>query len=160
MAKDKRARAKHEPSFSKTPRTGVIVHVEKRPKFTTEPGSIMDLRPAWRLGNLRMKAPFGWDAITGDEMKQVVEHFKGLESMTWSAILIGAKKHNHNCDVAEMCRQAQACLIEDWQGGADEILTMRLTNRKRIWGILEGAVVYLLWWDPTHAVYPTEPKNT
>ena len=120
----------------------------------------MDLQPAWRIGNLRMKAPFGWDAITRDDMSQIVEHFKGLESMTWSAILIGAKKHNHNCNVDGMCRQAQACLLEDWQGGTDELLTIRLTNRKRVWGVLEGPIVYLLWWDPTHAVYPTEPKNT
>ena len=52
-----------------------------------EPGSIMELHPAWRLGNLRMKAPFGWETITRDEMKQVLEHLKGLEFMTWSAIL-------------------------------------------------------------------------
>ncbi|HEV2642906.1 MAG TPA: hypothetical protein VGT98_09375 [Candidatus Elarobacter sp.] len=160
MAKDKRARAKHEPSFSKTPRTGVQVHVEKQPKLAAEPHSIMDLQPAWRLSNLRMKEPFGWNAIARDDMIQVVEHLKSLESMTWSAILIGAKKHNHRCDVERMCRAAQTCLIEDWQGGADEILTMRLTNKKRVWGILEGPIVYLLWWDPTHAVYPSEPKNT
>lgn len=107
-----------------------------------------------------MKEPFGWNAIARDDMIQVVEHLKSLESMTWSAILIGAKKHNHRCDVERMCRAAQTCLIEDWQGGADEILTMRLTNKKRVWGILEGPIVYLLWWDPTHAVYPSEPKNT
>jgi len=107
-----------------------------------------------------MKPPFGWDSVSREDMKQVIDHLKSLESMSWSAILVGAKKHNHNCEVGGMCRDARRCLAEDWQGGADEALTIRLTNKKRLWGILEGPILYLLWWDPDHAVYPSLPKNT
>lgn len=148
MARDKRARAKHEPSFNNVP------------KVAAEPRSIMDQQPAWRLGNMRMEPPFGWDTVTRDDMTQIVRHLKGLESMTWSAILIGAKKYNHHCDVAGMSREARACLDDDWQGGADEMLTMRLTNKKRVWGVLDGPIVHLLWWDPEHDVYPSLKKNT
>ena len=92
MAKDKRARARHEPSFNKTPRAGGPVQPEKSPRVAAEPRSIMDMQPAWRLGNMRMKSPFGWDAVTRGDMEQVIGHLKGLESMTWSAVLVGAKK--------------------------------------------------------------------
>lgn len=107
-----------------------------------------------------MKAPFGWDAIDRDDMKQVVAHFKALESMRWNDIFVAARKHNHHCDVGGMSREAQTCIEEDWQGGADDVLTIRLTNKKRVWGILEGPVVYLLWWDPDHDVYPSLKKHT
>jgi hypothetical protein len=46
-----------------------------------------------------------------------------------------------------MSREAQTCIKEDWQG-PDDVLTIRLTNKKRVWRILEGPIVYLLWWDP------------
>ena len=160
MAKGKRARAKHEPSFDKKPRAAVLVHPEKRPRVATEPRSIMDMQPAWRLSNMRMKSPFGWDAITRSDMEQVVGHLKGLESMAWSEILVGAKKQNHHCDVDGMCKRARECLEDDWQGGVDELLTMRLSNKKRVWGVLEESIVYLLWWDPEHDVYPSLKKNT
>jgi hypothetical protein len=160
MANDKRARAKHEPSFNKIPRAGALEQPEKLPKLAAEPRSIMDMQPAWRLSNMRMKSPFGWGAITRGDMQQVIERFKALESMTWSAILVEAKKHNHHCDVGGMCKEAQKCLEDDWQGGADEVLTIRLTNKKRVWGVLEGPLVYLLWWDPEHSVYPSLKKHT
>jgi hypothetical protein len=160
VSSNKKARVKREPSFSKTPKASVTVASGKMPRVAEEPHSIMDARPSWRLSNLRMKAPFGWDAIDRDDMKQVIAHFKSLESMTWSDILVASRKHNHHCDVARMSRNAQACIEEDWQGGVDDVLTIRLTNKKRVWGILEGAIVYLLWWDPEHDVYPSLKKNT
>jgi hypothetical protein len=160
VAKDKKVRASREPSFSKTPRIGTHVVAGKHPKIAQEPQSIMELRPSWRLSNMRMQAPFGWDSISRDDMKQVIDHLKSLESMTWSAILVGAKKHNHTCDVGGMCKAARECLTRDWQGGADEALSIRLSGKKRIWGILEGPILYLLWWDPDHDVYPSLLKNT
>jgi hypothetical protein len=160
VSKDKKARVKREPSFSKTPRAGVNVAPGKTLRVAQEPQSIMEVRPSWRLSNLRMKGPFGWDSIDRDDMKQVVAHFKSLESMTWSDILVAGRKHNHHCDVGGMSREAQTCIEEDWQGGADDVLTIRLTNRKRVWGILEGPIVYLLWWDPDHDVYPSLKKHT
>lgn len=160
MGKEKRARVSREPSFGKTPRIGAQITGGKQPKLAREPQSIMDQRPSWRLSNMRMKAPFGWDSISRDDMKQVIDHLKALEEKPWSETLIGAKKHNHHCDVGGMCREARDCLAEDWQGGVDEALTIRLTNKKRVWGILEGPILYLLWWDPDHAVYPSLPKNT
>jgi hypothetical protein len=135
VAQDKRARASREPFFSKTPRTGVCLEAGKQPKIAREPQSIMDRRPSLRLSNMRMKPPFGWDSISREDMKQVIE-------------------------VGGMCREARQCLAEDWQGGADEALTIRLTNKKRLWGILDGPILYLLWWDRDHAVYPSLPKNT
>jgi hypothetical protein len=120
----------------------------------------MQEHPAWRLGSIRMIEPFGWNTISRDDMGQVIGHFKSLESMTWADILVKAKTHNHHCDVEKMCKDAKACLEGDWQGGADEVLTLRLSNKKRVWGILEGSIVYLLWWDPEHDVYPTLKKNT
>jgi len=115
VGKDKKACARREPSFGKTPKLGAHIAISKQLKVEHEPRSIMDDRPSWRLSNMRTQPPFGWDSITREDMKQVVSHLKSLESMTWSAILVGAKKHNHNCDVGGMCKEARDCLAGDWQ---------------------------------------------
>ncbi len=87
-------------------------------------------------------------------MHAVIEHLKSLETMSWSAILLVAKKHNHHCNVAELTKSARANIDEDWQG-ADKVLSMRLTNTKRILGIIDRGVLYLLWWDPEHKISPS-----
>ena len=35
-----------------------------------------------------------------------------------------------------------------------------MMGKKRVWGLREGAVLHLLWWDPDHEVWKTEMKRT
>jgi hypothetical protein len=39
----------------------------------------------------------------------------------------------------------------------EDIFRFRLSGEKRLWGFRSGDVFHVLWWDPDHAVYPTEP---
>jgi hypothetical protein len=114
----------------------------------------MQVRPSWRLGNLRMRSPFGWDTISRSDMVAVIAHLKSLETMTWSAILVGAKKQNYNCNVSDLAKPAREIIEQDWQG-ADKVLSIRLTNTKRMWGIVDQGILHLLWWDPAHEVMPS-----
>lgn len=145
-----------EPSSTKTPRTAIDVKPEKKPRANTaEADSFYHLKPTWRLSNLRLPKPFGWGDIDRDDMVQVIQRLQNLESMTWGAILIDGKKQNHHCNTSDICKDAQTCLDEDWQGGADEVVTLRVTGVKRVWGIIERGVCFLLWWDPEHQVFPS-----
>ncbi len=42
----------------------------------------------------------------------------------------------------------------------DALVSLRLGAKKRIWGVLEGSVLYVLWWDPHHEVYPSKKRHT
>ena len=42
----------------------------------------------------------------------------------------------------------------------DTLISLRVTGKKRIWGVRDGSVLHLLWWDPQHEVYPTKPRHT
>jgi len=37
---------------------------------------------------------------------------------------------------------------------------IRLSGKKRVWGIREGRLFSLVWWDPEHTVGPSEKKHT
>lgn len=42
----------------------------------------------------------------------------------------------------------------------DQLFSLRLTVRKRVWGIKEGNIFWILWWDPEHEVCKSHKKHT
>jgi hypothetical protein len=105
-----------------------------------------------------MDAPFGWHRISRTDLEDVVAHLSSLETMTWNDIVVTARKHNHYCDVAELSKPARDIIDNDWRG-ADQVLSIRLNNLKRIWGVVDEGVLYVLWWDPEHQVYRSTFKD-
>jgi len=87
-------------------------------------------------------------------MRSVIAHLKSLETMTWRDILVVAKKQNHHCNVSDLAKRARQNIEEDWQG-ADRVLSIRVTNTKRVWGIIDQGIFHLIWWDPEHEVMPS-----
>jgi hypothetical protein len=87
-------------------------------------------------------------------MRAVVTHLASLETMTWREIIVTARKYNHFCNADELSKPARDIVDPGWKG-ADRILSIRLGNLKRVWGIFEDGVLYLLWWDPDHQVFPS-----
>lgn len=124
-------------------------------KAVAAPGSAQsfyDLRPSWRFQTLRLEPPFGWHEVSREKMLEVIGRLRNLETMTWSDILVRAGKENHAIPTSELIRDAQDILEDSYQGGVDQVYSLRVPARERIWGIIEAGVLLLLWWDPEHAV--------
>jgi hypothetical protein len=138
---NKNPKTKHDPQPSKTP---------KKAGFDENP---LRLRPAWRIGALEMVDPFGWHVLNEVTLHEIREKLRNFESMTLSE-LVGPKKSSHMVDVDQLCKDARDRLAELHLDDIEQLLSLRLTGRKRVWGILEHNVVILLWWDPNHLVCP------
>jgi len=138
---NKNPKAKFQPQPTKTPKKG----------FDENP---LRLRPAWRVGYMEMVDPYGWHVLNAATLNEVREKLKSFESMFLSE-LYGPKKHSHMVQVDQLCKDARARLTELHLDDVEELLSLRLTGKKRIWGILEHNVVILLWWDPNHLVCPS-----
>lgn len=132
----------------------------KGPRRAIEPTSYYSERPSWRISQIEMMDPFGWHRIDPTSALYVREKLSQFESMTWSEILIDAKKQNHSISVSDLCKAARDRLEAIQQEDVDELVSLRLSGRERVWGILEGGVLRLLWWDPEHQVCPSVLKNT
>lgn len=78
--------------------------------------------------------------------------------MTWNDILVVARKQNHFCDVSELSKEARTNIESNWQD-AEQLLSIRLTNLERVWGVMDQGILYLLWWDPEHQVYRSTFKD-
>jgi hypothetical protein len=104
--------------------------------------------------------PFGWHIVTSDIANLIRDKLRHFESMTWSELLVAAKKQNHTVAVSALCGRAQNRLKELGLDDVDGLLSLRLSGKQRVWGILQAGVLGLLWWDPEHEVCPSLKKNT
>jgi len=145
--KHKRPRVAREPSPSKTPRL-------------IEPNNYLKEFPSWRFGAMDMKGEWGWGRVSGEKLAEIREKLTDFEGMTWNEILVSQRTRNHRVSIERICFQAQKRLTEIKLDDTSCIWSLRLSGKNRVWGILDGNVFLLLWWDPDHKVYPTEPKNT
>lgn len=104
--------------------------------------------------------PFGWHGISATDIVQVHARLGALEKNTWREILtptVGKKIH-HFIAVSRICREAQLQL-EEKRLVTDEVVSLRVTGRARVWGILQGSTLLLLWWDPEHRICPMNPAD-
>lgn len=108
-----------------------------------------------------MVNPYGWHDLDNTKVGEIRSKLAHFESMTWKEILLDSKKQNHVIKLNRLCKEAQERLHQMFPVvDFDELLSLRLSGKERIWGILEFNVVRVLWWDPGHDVCPSLLKNT
>ena len=146
--KNKKAKFKAEPYPSKTA------------KIASDPDSFNQMNPSWRISKIEMVDPFGWHNLSTQQINYIKDKISDFESMTWNQISIVGKKQNHSVAIDQLSKKAQKRLIEINIVDIDELFSLRLSGKERIWGILEKGVLNLLWWDPNHEVCPSYKKNT
>lgn len=107
-----------------------------------------------------MVDPFGWHQLSLDELHRIRERLSRFETMTWAEILIEGKKQHHSIPVANLEKAAQDRL-DAARIFQDELVSLHVTGRERIWGYrVEDGIFVLLWWDPQHAVCKSVRKHT
>lgn len=77
--------------------------------------------------------------------------------MYWKEIL---NRNSHEVSINQISKEAQKRLQELHQDDIENLVSLRLTEPKRIWGIKSGNTLKWLWWDPEHTVYPSNLKHT
>ena len=79
--------------------------------------------------------------------------------MTWAEIYraVADKKSgnmHHNIDTGDIVKDAQTRLIELRLDDVDQIFSMRLSNKIRLWGIKDGRALRFIWHDANHEICP------
>jgi hypothetical protein len=151
------AKGSNQPKFKANPT------INKNPKIASplQSQSYMDKNPAWRISKMEVGDPFGWHILDENEIQFVRDKLKEFESMTWDQILIKAKKQNHSVSIDDLIKDAQRRLTEINLDDLDQLVSLHLSGRKRVWGyIVDQGVMNLLWWDPEHTICPSIKKHT
>lgn len=133
------------------------VETSKVPRTITDPEQYMNQSPAWRIAMLEMQEPFGWHQVGEPILNRIRDRLKSFESMTWHQIF---GNENHFIPVADICKDAQKRLAHLKQDDIDQVVSLRITGKQRVYGIWEAGVLRLLWWDPDHKICPSPKKHT
>lgn len=132
----------------------------KKPRAELTPDQLKGLSPSWQFGSADMAGQWGWQSLPRESFDLILARLKSYESQTWAEI-IGDR--NNSCGpmaTESICAEAKARLEAIRQADTDSLFKLRVTQKGRVWGIKEGPVLKILWWDPEHTVYPVEMRNT
>lgn len=113
--------------------------------------------PVWQVSSIEWDPPWGWRAVNLPTAGKIHERLSNFESMTWHEIL---GRHSHEISTRRISSAAQRRLRELELDDVELVVSLRVSGRERIWGILDRNIFRALWWDPNHEVYPVEKRNT
>lgn len=136
----------------KQPKHRFDPRLEKKPRvdepIEREPGRAI----SWHIRILDRGGPWSWAGIDAATLwTELHQKLGNFETMRWSEIL---GSNNHAVKLGDLCAEAQKRLQEIEQDDVEELVSLRLAARKRVWGIRDGNVLKILWWDPEHQVCP------
>lgn len=115
--------------------------------------------PLWAFVIVDLGVPWCWSRMDGATIAEVLGRLKHFESMTWSEIEAGTGSHLIR-DHGGLSKAARDRLQEIEQDDTDTLFSLRIGGKSRIFGIREGGVLRILWWDPEHEIYPSRKKHT
>jgi len=142
----------------KNVRSGLTPHTSKTPRVDPTIKNPMDQKPVWHIGALDVDGPWGWNVIQkGFFFDEVLPKMRNFESMFWKDIL---GKNNHEVSVSKISTVAQKRLARIDLDDTEQLVSLRLTGKQRIWGIRVYNILRILWWDPNHQVYPSRLRHT
>ncbi len=115
--------------------------------------ALLDIEGSWRENNAR--------GISAQLLlSDVLPKLKNRESMTWTEILQEThgktgKSKNHAVSIAKIIKEANERLTQLKLEDIDELFSLRLQGKHRVWGIREGRILKIIWLDEDHTVYPS-----
>lgn len=95
--------------------------------------------------------------------EEILPKLWGFDSMTWGEIIKAsggrpAGTNHHFVKVENLSKAARDRLREIEQDDIEELFSLRLDAKKRIYGIQDRQILELLWYDPDHTVYSMKPR--
>ncbi len=142
----KKPKQKHNPSRSKSPNGIEAAKCIPNAKF------------CWRVDDVDLDGNWGWDKPNSDILfKTIIPKLHNFESMNWAEVE-GAENHFISCEF--ICKDAQNRLKDLNKSDLEEIFSLRISGKQRIFGVRIGFALHLLWWDPKHEVCPSNKKHT
>jgi len=112
----------------------------------------------WSFSNLDCAGPFGWDKCKcHNKYLEILKRFKNFEGMNINDL---KKTYSHNIKVEKLSSEAQRRLRKIRLDDIDELYSLRITARERVFCRLINNIFTILWWDPDHQVCLSKKKNT
>jgi hypothetical protein len=87
----------------------------------------------------------------------VIAKLHSFEKMNWEDII---RSGSHPIEVQKCDRTARERLLKIQQDDIDELMSFRISGKKRVWCIRDNNIMRVLWWDPNHEICPSLKAHT
>lgn len=133
----------------------------KTVRDTTSPPSYFKKKIRFSAEECEISDVFCWSGICAHTfLKKLYKKFKDWESMRYDE-LIGAKKKSHaiSFDDPKLNKEAISILHDRGIiGRFDELISLRVQGAERVWCVHNENILYVVFWDPKHEIYPVTKK--
>jgi hypothetical protein len=139
---------KKTPRRQLTPPSGKQVRSEKQ-KHGSD-----GLKIRWSFSIIDKDGPWGFEKISADEFwNKLLPKLRHYGNMTWADLF--NHRHNHSVDKKGIIKGAEKRLKEIDQDDIDQLVSIAINGKPRLWGIRQNDEFRFLWWDPHHKIWPT-----
>lgn len=143
---------------NKTPKQAFTPLTAKVPREGSRP-NVGSQKFSWDTRSVDIDGRWGWRSVNADALlNEIIPKLQDFESMTWSEVDGPSGSHFVSIDACHP--DAGARLKELGMEDVEELFSLRISGKKRIWGRREQARLKVLWWDPEHEVCPSPKKHT
>lgn len=141
---------------------------ERQIRTGADPGSVYQMEMTWTCEGSDCDGSWSWGISrqwSDSDWSSVIEP----KLMDWSKLTWGeidnfsagkaAKRHKmHHTMPTEAIVDEAITRLEDIDRYDDTMFRFRLGNRRRLWGFRIVSEFHIVWFDPEHDIYPTEPN--
>ena len=117
----------------------------------------------WFMNDSGKEESLNWNIKDDSHVAKIVERMKGLEGLGWKK-LINDRKNHHFVPVKNMSEKAykrwNEIYWEKRRSDATSLFSLKIDSVKRLFGVKEGGVFIVIWYDPYHQICPSAKKNT
>ncbi|MEQ3704583.1 hypothetical protein [Pseudophaeobacter sp.] len=134
---------------------------EKEVRVGANPDSIFQMKVVIECQNPDVEGSWSWGVARqwcDHEWSEKIEpRFVEWSNLTWAEIdgfgSDSGHKMHHNMGCDDICEEAQDRMIET-DRFYEVLFRFRAGNLERVWGHRKVNVFHVLWYDPTHQIYP------
>ena len=106
----------------------------------------------WHFRHVDHDGAFGWQLCDRSTLVDtIMSRVQSFETMTWRELRAQKILHDHSVDT--LSKDARERLREIRQDDVEDVCSLHIDKRRRIWGIQDRLYFKVLWWDPDHQVY-------
>lgn len=117
-------------------------------------------RLCWRFSHVDHDRPWGFSAVDGSLLIEILRKLSGFESMTVNELRRTRKTFKEYDLPGPIIQDAVDRLAEMRRDDMTKIQRLELTGLQRLYGFLDSNVFHVVWWDPEHAICPSIKKHT
>jgi hypothetical protein len=130
---------------------------KKRQAFTDR----KDSHPVWQLELFDFNGEWNWQRIENTKaFQEILKKLANFEARTWGQIEGDQEEGSHFIKVCDLSSKAQKRLEYLKLDEVEELFSLRLSGKERLFGIVDRFIFKILWYDAEHQVCPSQKKHT